>query len=640
MFDLFRSQDKMKRIMLGGILGIVSIGMLMYLIPGQGVPATAGSDDQVVAEVAGDKITAREVYRRIQETFRNNPLPPDVLEVYVPQLIEGMVTDRAVAYEGARLGFKVTDEEVARQIRNIPQLGTLTQEQYQMALEQMGYTVPEFENNIRKNAIENMLKDIAAEGVVVTPQEAEAAYQQMNSKIQLAYMIFDPAKFQSQANPTPAELETYYVGKKAGYTVPETRNVNVILIDQDKVASTISTPEAQLHAYYDAHKDQFQIPERVRVRHILLQTVGKSPAEVEKIKAKAEGILKQVKSGANFADLATKNSEDPGSKDKGGEYGWMTRGQTVKNFETTAFSLKAGQISDLVTTEYGFHIIQVEEKEAAGLQPFEKVRDQISAELNKQLVNDKMQSVADQARAQLAKAPQNAEQIANGLGLQFVKADAVQPNAPIPGVGVSKDLSESIMSLSKNQVSQLVQVTPARMAIAVATAINPPHTPPLSQVEAQVRATYVADKSGQLLQEKAKEAADLLRNNGGDIDAVAKKLGLEVKKSEPFTRNGSVGGNMGASFFLDAFSKPVGAIIGPLNANKQTVVAKLIDKTGADPKDYAAQKDSIIQSLKQKKMEERTLLFQDSVLSKLIQEGKVKYHKDAVNQILQRYKAS
>ncbi len=640
MFDLFRSQDKMKRIMLGGILGIVSIGMLLYLIPGQGVPSTYGSDDQVVAEVGGDKITVRQVYRRIEGTFRNNPLPPDVLEVYVPQLIEGMVTDRAIAYQAARMGFKVTDEEVARQIRNLPQLASLTQEQYQATVEQMGYTVPEFENDIRKNTIENILNDIAAEGVVVTPQEAEAAYQQMNSKIQIAYMVFDPAKFQSDATPTASEMEFFYNGKKTAYTVPETRNVSVILIDQDKVAATIAVPEAQQRAYYDSHKEQFRMPERVRVRHILLQTVGKSPGEVEKIKAKAEGILKQVKSGADFADLAKKNSEDPGSKDKGGEYGWMARGQTVKNFETTAFSLKPGQISDLVTTEYGFHIIQVEEKEAAGLQPFDKVRDQISAELNKQLVNDKMQSAADQARAQLVKAPQNAEQIANTLGLQIVKAENVQPNAPVPGVGVSKDLGESIMSLGKGQVSQLVQVTPARLAIATVTGINPPHVRPLSEVEPMVKASFLADKSGQLLQAKAKEAAELLRNNGGDIDAVAKKYGLEVKKSEPFTRNGSVGGNIGASFFLDAFTKPVGAIVGPLNANQQTLVAKVIDKSNADPKDFASQKESIVSTLKQKKMEERKLLFQDSVVNKLLQEGKVKYHKDVVNQILQRYKAS
>src|ERR1051326_6487822 len=133
MFDLFRSQDKMKRIMLGGILGIVSIGMLLYLIPGQSVPSIG--EEQVVAEIGGNKITAGQVYRRIQGTFKNNPLPPDVLEVYVPQLIEAIVADQAVAYEAQRMGFKVSDEELARQIRSTPQLATLTPEQYQMTIE-------------------------------------------------------------------------------------------------------------------------------------------------------------------------------------------------------------------------------------------------------------------------------------------------------------------------------------------------------------------------------------------------------------------------------------------------------------------------------------------------------------------------
>ncbi len=638
MFDLFRSQDKMKRIMLGGILGIVSIGMLLYLIPGQNVP-TMGSENQVVAEVGGTKITTREVYRRIQGTFKNNPLPPDVLEVYVPQLIEAMVADQAVAYEAQRMGFKVSDEELARQIRSTPQLATLTPEQYQMTIEQMGYTVPEFEGDMRKNAAENILKDMAAEGVVVTPQEVENAYRQTNEKIKLAYIAFSPDKFKAEVKPTPAELQAYYEGKKTGFVVPESRNIQVILIDQDKIAANIQTPEAQLRAYYDAHKDQFRTPDRVRVRHILLQTVGKSDAEKKKIKAQAEDLLKQIKAGANFAELAKKYSEDPGTKDKGGEYGWMARGQTVKNFETAAFSMQPGQTSDIVTTEYGFHIIQVEEKQAAGLQPFEKVRDQIAADLNKQLVNDKMQNLADQARAQLVKAPQNAEQVANSLGLQFVKADNVQPNAPIPGVGANKDLSDSIVLLARGQVGQVIQVTPARYAVATVTAVNPPHVPPLAEVEAKVRAAYENDAAAKLMQQKVKMATDTLAKSGGDLAAVAKSLGLQVTTSDAFTRNGSLNPNMGASYFGEAFTKPVGAIVGPINASGQTVIAKVVDKVEPDMKDFAAQRASIISSLKQKKTEERSLLFQDSILHKLEQEGKIKYHKDVVNQIMQRYRA-
>ncbi len=639
MFDLFRSQDKMKRIMLGAILGVVSLGMLLYLIPGQNIP-TGGGEDQVVAEVAGTKITARDVYRRIQGTFRNSPLPPDVLEVYVPQLITAMISDQAVAYEAKRLGFKISDAELGRQIRSVQQFSNVPPDQYQAMIEQMGYSVPEFESDFRKNEVEKQLTGIVEAGVIVTPQEAERAYRQTNEKIKLAYIVFPVDKYKSAVNPTPADLQNYYNMKKIAFQVPETRSVQAILIDQDKIAATVQTPEAQLRAYYDAHQDQYRTGERVKVRHILLSTTGKSPQEVAKIKAKAEDLLKQIKGGANFGELAKKNSDDPGSKDNGGELGWITRGQTVKNFETAAFSLQPGQTSDLITTEYGFHIIQVEEKEAAGLQPFDKVRDQIAAEMNKQQVNDKMQNLADQAHAQLVKAPRNAEQIANSLGLQFVKADDVRPGAAIAGVGVNKDLSDAISSLSKGQVTQVVQVTPARLAVAAVEAVNPPHTPPLSEVEAQVRADYVNDKASEMVQQKAKEAADALAKNGGDIAALAKSLGLELKTSDAFTRNGSVAATMGASYFSDAFNKPVGGIAGPINAGGQTVVAKVVDKIEPDMNGFAAQRDAIITSLKQKKAEERDSLFQDSILTRLTQEGKIKYYKDVVNAIVQRYRTS
>jgi len=480
---------------------------------------------------------------------------------------------------------------------------------------------------------------VANASVIVTPQEVEKAYREANEKIKIAYVVFPQDKFKADVNATQADLEAFYNAHKGTYTTPESRNAGIILIDQDKVAATIQVPDAQLQAYYDSHKDDFRTPERVKVRHILLQTTGKSPEEVAKIKAKAEDLLKQIKNGGNFAELAKKNSQDPGSAANGGDLGWVVRGQTVKNFENTAFSLKPGEISNLVTTEYGFHIIQVEEKEAAGLQPFDKVKGQIDAQLSKQQANDKMQSLADQAHAQLVKAPGNAEQIANSLGLQFVKADNIQPNGPIPGVGANKDLNDAITGLAKGQVTQVIQVTPARMAVAAVTAVNAPQVQPLAQVEAIVRNAYTMSKAQQLLVQKTKQAADEAIKTG-DLQALAKQYGLEVKESDLFTRNGSVGGNIGASLFSDLFNKPVGSVMGPVTSGPETVVAKLVDKVEPDMKDFAAQRDSIIQSLKQKQAQERDELFTDSIVNRLQQEGKIKYHKDVFNQILQHYRAS
>src|SRR5579884_1900268 len=639
MFDLFRSRDKFVRFSLGALLVIVALSMLLYLIPGAGMP-NVGNNDQVVAEVGDSKITVQQVYRRIQSVFRNNPVPPDVVEIYVPQLIEAMIADRAVAYQAQHMGFVVDDNDVVRMIRSFPQLGTLTPDQYRAAIEQMGFTVPEFEGDLRKQVYENTLTNIALSGVIVTPKEIENAYKETNEKVKISYIAFTPDKFKSQVNPTQADLESYYSAKKFGFSIPESRNVQAIVIDQAKVEAGIQIPDAQLQAYYDAHREQYRTPERVKVRHILLQTTGKSPAEVEKIKAQAEDLLKQIKSGANFGDLAKKYSQDPGSAQNGGELGWIARGQTVKNFENSAFSLKPGETSPVITTEYGFHILQVLDKEPAGLQPFDKVKDQIASELKKQSVNDKMQSLADQARAQLLKTPGDAAGIAAKLGVEAVKADNVTPTSGIPQVGASKDLTDAITALGKGQVSQVIQVSPTRLAVAAVTAVNPAHTPPLSEVEGRVRDAYVNEKAIQIAQQKAQEAANALQKNGGDLEAVAKSMGLEVKSSDLFTRNGAIHGVGSASYFSAAFTKPVGSVIGPVNAAGQTVVAKVTDKVEPDMNNFAAQREQIFNSLKQKKAEERNSLLQDSILNSLIQKGKVKIYKNVENEIIQRYRAS
>ncbi len=197
------------------------------------------------------------------------------------------------------------------------------------------------------------------------------------------------------------------------------------------MADTIQVSDAQVQAYYNAHKDDYRTPERVHARHILLSITNKPKDEVPKIQAQAEALDKQIKAAADFAELAKKNSQDPGSAQKGGDLGWVSRGQMVKNFEDAVFTLKPNEISNVVTTEYGFHIIQVLEKQPAHLQTLDEVKPAIIATLKNQTVFDRMQDLADKAHAELVKAPQNAQQIATQLNLEFVDVPAYAPGSPI-----------------------------------------------------------------------------------------------------------------------------------------------------------------------------------------------------------------
>ena len=637
MFDLFRSRAKAVRILLGVLLGMVALSMLVYLIPGAGAPV-GNRDDQVVAEVGKDAISVHEVELQIQTVLKGRKLPPDMVSSYIPQLVDQVITDHAIAYEAKRLGFEVSDKDLAFVVRSMPNVAGRPPEQYKMFVEQMGMTIPEFENNLRDGIYENSIQNIALEGAIVTPAEVEAEYRKRNEKIKIEYIGFDPMKLKAEVKATPQEVQGYFDKNKGFFTVPESRSVQLIVADQAKVTESMQIPDSQVQQYYNSHKDQFRTPERVKVRHILLGTTNKPKDEVPKIKAKAEDLLKQIKGGADFAKLAEKYSEDPGSAKNGGDLGWVVRGQMVKNFEEATFSLKPKEISSVVTTEYGFHILQVLEKEPAHLRSLDEVRNELVAGLKNQSVFDRMQNLTDQARAELVKAPQNAQQIAGKLGLVFLNIDRFVPSNPLPGIGADPQIAAAIAALQKNEVSQVLQSN-NRLAIAVVTGLNPPHPPTLAEVEPQARDQYAQQRAVQLTAEKSQKAASMVKSNGGDLKAAAKSFGVEVKTTDFFSRNGAAEGIGSASYLGDGFNKPLGTVLGPINVGVQTVVVKIVDKVQADMSKLPQEREGIVSQLKSKKSGERQILFQDSVLTRLIQEGKIKKHNDVINRLMGRYRS-
>ena len=422
MFDLFRSRAKAVRILLGAMLGVIALSMLVYLIPGSGMTTSASdSGDQVVAEIGKTAVTVPEIQQQLRNALQNQRLPPDMAATYIPQLVNQAISERAIAYEAEQLGFHISDRDLAETLRSFP-FGSMPPDQYQQYVEQTyGTNVTDFETNVRLKSYEDAIQMLAEEGIIVTPADAENEYRRRNEKIKIDYIGFDQTKLLAAAKqPTPEEISAYFAQNRGYYNLSESRNVQLIVADQAKVAETIQVSDAQVQSYYNSHLDQYRTPERVHARHILLSTTNKPKDEVPKIQAQAEDLLKQIKGGANFGELAKKFSQDPGSAQKGGDLGWVSRGQMVKNFEDSVFSLKDNEISGVVSTEYGFHIIQVLEKQAPHTQTLDEVKSQVVSTLKNQSVFDRMQDLADQARAELVKAPQNAQQIAAKLNLSFV----------------------------------------------------------------------------------------------------------------------------------------------------------------------------------------------------------------------------
>jgi peptidyl-prolyl cis-trans isomerase D len=382
MFDLFRSRQKAVRYMLIGLLSLVAISMVSYLIPGFGSPTTktATGDEGTVAEVGDQKITAQEVVIAMSRFMQRGKLPPEMIDIYLPQLVDQMVEQRAVDYEFGRMGLTVTDDEVLTALQETPGYSQyfkdgvlVAKDEFAQRLAQSGMTLQDEVDDMRRQLMQKKVKNIVFASIVVPDKEIEDQYKREKERASIKYIAFPPAKFRDEVKPTSEELHAMFEGHHGEYFMPEKRSFQVLIVDQAKLEQSMTVSDADLHAAYAASMDNFRMPERVKARHILIKTQGKTDAEKKQALAKTEDLLKQLKAGADFSQLAEKNSEDSSNAPKGGDLGWFTHGTMVAEFDKAAFALNKGEMSGIVTTEFGYHIIKVDDKEIARVKPFEEV---------------------------------------------------------------------------------------------------------------------------------------------------------------------------------------------------------------------------------------------------------------------------
>jgi peptidyl-prolyl cis-trans isomerase D len=637
MFDFFRSRDKAVRILLTTILSLVTLSMVAYLIPGYGGSGSSPNDN-VVAEVGSSTITVNEVQNAIQSVTRSREMPPEMLAHYVPQMIQQMITEKAMVYEAGRMGIQVSEADTAKAIRDqmpnlFPNGQFVGKEAYAAMLAQRDLTIPQFEQSMADQIALNRLRSIALESTVVSQADIEHEFRLKNEKTAIEYVKFDSQKLQAEIKPTSEELKAYYEKNKAAYRFPEKRSMKLVIVDPAKISESIDVTEAQVRQAYDQNKDRYRMPERAKARHILIMTQGKPASEEPKLKAKAEDILKQLKAGANFAELATKYSDDPGSKEKGGDLGWFGKGQMVPEFEAATFALKPNEISGVIKTSYGYHIIQVLEKEQARLKPFDEVKTELTTELKKQKGQQEIQATLDNAEAALKKDPQQVDSIAAKYHLTVVNVEKAGAGDPIPELGVNKDFQEATTGLKKGEVSQPVAATGGRMIMAVITDVFPAHPASFEEAQNEVRTSLVFDKAKQAVTQKADELAAKVKAMNGDLKKAAQSMGVTVVEAPPFTRNGAIEGLGSPDAIPESFTKPVGTVFGPTLIGNFRVVGKITERIEPNMADLASQASSIRDEIKHAKARERNALFEDGVREQLIKDGKIKVHREVLKRL-------
>jgi peptidyl-prolyl cis-trans isomerase D len=637
MFDLFRSRAKAVRIGIWAMMIMIALAMLTYLIPGGF--SNQGGQDMVMAEFGKQTLTVADFQQHMELARRNQTVPPGAEGMFTQQVYDRLMNTESLVYEAHRLGMDVTDADLAQALRSaIPQLfpngqfvGTAA---YAEVLGQRNMTIPEFESEMRRELLISRLTGMVSDNVMVTPQEVLREYQRRERRVRIEYVAIAPDKVTSKISVSPAEIKTFYDTFKSGYRIPERHSVQMLVVDAARVSQRVSLSDEQLRRFYDQTREQYRVPARVHVRHILLKTTGKPAAEVPQIQAKADNLLKQLKAGADFADLAKKNSEDTGSAAKGGDLGWIVRDQTVKAFESAAFSLKPGEISGVIKTEYGFHIIQVLERQEARLKPFEEVKDQIAAERKKQLALDTVQQLADQAHDELTKHPQQAAEIANRLGIDVVSVQNVAPGQPVPVFGANPDFQDALNGLAVGGVTPVMQGPGDKLVVTVVTAFTPGRTADLAEVEGQLRAQIVRLKTSDAAREAANELIAKAKADGGDLKKAAQQMGLEVKTTAPFGPDGAAEGIGAASLLGAAFTQPAGSLFGPVHAGNQEFVCRVLETAPADMSKFDAEKTGIVAAIKERKQRENLELFVDSIRTELIREGKIKVHQQVVDRVL------
>jgi peptidyl-prolyl cis-trans isomerase D len=617
MIRILQQDNRITKIIFAVIIGFAVITMVITLVPGIFDNATT-SDSSVYATVKqpgyfgrvfseSTPIKTVEVNQLASRQLQQQHFPDALLPYFLPRAGQILVQRAILKHEADRMNLQVSDEDLRRELQTGPFAqylfpnGQYIGDDAYINFVQSAFqtTRGDFESQVKSDMELNRLQALITGGVSVSDNAVREAYKVDGTKVKFDYAVISADDVRKTINPSDSELQAYFKTNSAKYAnaVPETRKIEYVSFDASNLpGGKPQISDADVLAYYNAHKDQYQVKEQSKVRHILIAVPAGSDAKVDAAaKAKAEDILKQIKSGGNFADLASKNSDDPGSKTQGGELGWLDPGKTVPEFDKAAFSLPVGQTSDLIKTQFGYHILQVEDKKTAHLRPLAEVKAEIVPVLEQQRVGAAEQTFASALAADAKK--NGLEKAAASKGLHAVTTDFVAKDGVIAGLADGSPLLTQAFSVVKGADPAAV-ATGDGFAVFQVTDVKPAHAPEFADYKSHILEDYREQQVPQLLSaqlNKLDERAKLLN----DLKKAAAEMNVPLKTSDLVGKDGQVpdlGAMSGAGSV--AFSLQKGAISAPINAGRVGVVLSVTDKqepTADDiAKNFNATKDKLL----------------------------------------------
>lgn len=621
-------------------LAVVVLAFILLYIPDfLRDPAAGAGPQDVVATVDGRDITVtrfRRVYNQQMQAYRS-AYGGNVDEKLLKQLgidqrvVQQMIEEETALAEAARLGISATDIEVQQRILAIPAFQEngrfIGDQRYRELLRMQNPPMQptEFEEQVRRGITVEKLQGALTDWITVTNTELDEAVKRRGEKVKLAAVAFPADKFREGITASDAEIATHFDQHKDEFKLPEKRKIRVALLDMQGIRDRISIAPQDVQRSYEDNQQQYSTPEQVRASHILLNTAGKDEAAVKK---QAEDILAKAKApGADFAKLATQYTEEEAGKTRGGDLDYFSKGQMVPEFDKIAFGLQPGQISDLVKTQYGYHIIKVTDKKAATTRSLDEVKAQIEDQLKWERAQNEAQRTADDIATTLKK-PEDFDTVAKPRGLVVSDSTFFGRDEPITGIGMAPAVADRAFELKDGEVSDPIR-TPQGFAFITVTGRQESRVPTLEEVKERVREEVIKAKAIEAARQRAATLAPQMKT--GNFEAAAKSAGLEVITTELIARGAPIGA-IGTSPAIDAaaFALSQGGVSDPVVTDNGAAIVKVIERKDPTADELRSSRETTRTEL----LNERRNRFYGSYMAKARDRMKIDINRQVLAQLL------
>lgn len=633
------------------IIGVTCVLMVIFLVPGI-FNGEASSNDTYAsirhAGIAGrflpaqETISAADVQQVAQRMTRGQQIPDMLMPYFMQQAGQVVIQQHILLEEANSLGITANNDDVRKFLHIgvwgqylFPEGQYIGDSRYaELVNDNFHVSVEKFENEIRHEIISNRLRDLITGGITVSDAEVRDAALKQDTEIKFDYAVLSADDLRKTINPTDTELEAFFKQNAAKYknALPETRKIQYVeFTDKELPGGKPQVTDAEIQQYYTTNQQNYKVDAQVKVRHILISVdPNAGPQADAAAKAKAQGILDQLRkdNGRNFAELAKKNSDDPGSKDQGGELGWIKHGVTVPEFDQVSFAQQPGQTSDLVKTRFGYHIIQTEEKQDAHVKPLPEVRNSISDILTKQKEAQAEQAYATQLAAEAQQTGLAVAASAHHLKVQT--SDFVAAGGTLPGVSDSGKFLGAVFAATKDGMPQAVDTGDGTYAVFRVTDVNSAHTPTFVEYKSHVLDDFRDQQVTSLLGRKTNELADRAKAEG-DLAKAAKEVGATMKTSDLVGRDQQAPdlGDLASGPAASLFDLNVGQISGPIENQTTGVVAKIDQKQTPSADDLARNFDSTRETLLNQRRDQAYEVFVSDLVTRYEKAGRVLLNRKA-----------